>query len=159
MAVCPNCHHEGVQITKDHSIPRWFIYQLPCLGMNHNAICNEAGFVPDDLIRPMCATCNHKKSGFIDFDDVRVQRYMRSFIATINRKIDKPKFAKRLRVRCGCFDSVTVVAAVPPKFVSLEELKERIQTGLTIPKEPHEMDKPSKAAVLSAIMNTHAGQK
>ena len=73
---CPTCPFSGA-LTTDHTIPKWLQRRLDIFGFKIQPPPN----------RKVCATCNTKKGGQIDYKNPAVRKFMLEFVEKVILKL------------------------------------------------------------------------
>ncbi len=144
--ICPSCLEEA-EMTRDHIVPRWLRIRIQEFGMTHFDICNRAGLRPG-LYERICHPCNLAKGGKIDYSVPEVQLYIATFIKMVAEQIRFAMRPRTLKVTCMC---KTEPYSSPEAHDTIQDVKNIHSGGVyAIPKEPHEINRPSHFETLSA---------
>ncbi len=89
MARCETCNRRTDYITKDHIIPKWLVRRTNNFGIK---VSRKMPFY-----RKVCAECNLKKAGTIDYADLHVREHMKRFARALKLKIKEAENADQIQ--------------------------------------------------------------
>lgn len=86
--ICPTCNQEVEKLTRDHVVPKWLLNpsKLKLLGVKPEGswieFCNRT-----KLMRRICADCNLKKGGKVDYKDETTREFMQYMVDKIQENL------------------------------------------------------------------------
>lgn len=127
IGICSVCQSEA-HTTYGHRVPAWLFREMALYGFDFKKIIVNAG-ITGKMWQKECAACNTAKGSTLDWKDPLVRKFLSSFVAEVNEKLEAAVGPRKLIAICGCGRKEP--CAVVPSVID-----SRISVATPIPAKP-----------------------